>query len=57
MAKGKTAFDVLNFINSYDGCGDFNLLQFFIKNCNAIMETVKENEKLKITGIDLNIVQ
>lgn len=45
MAEGKTAFDVLNFINSYDGCGDSNSLQFFLKNCDAMMAVVRENEK------------
>ena len=45
MAGGKDATDVLNLINSFDGQGDANSLQFFLKNCDSILKIVKVDQK------------
>lgn len=42
---GKDAIDILNQIDSFDGHGDASSLQFFIKNCDAMMKVVKIAEK------------
>lgn len=47
----KNAFDVLNQIDSFDGHGDTNSLNFFLKSCDAMMKIVKETEKNKLAEL------
>lgn len=46
---GKDAFDVLSQIDSFDGHGGANSLNFFLKSCDAMMKIVKDTEKNNFT--------
>lgn len=48
---GKDAIDILSQIEPFDGYGDTNSLQYFLKNCDALMEVVKETEKTKLAKL------
>lgn len=51
MTEGKDAVDVLNLINCFDGYGDSNSLQFFLKNCDAVMKIVKNTQKDQLANL------
>ncbi len=48
---GKDAFDVLNQIDPFDGQGDANSLNFFLKSCDAMMKIVKDTEKANLAEL------
>ena len=48
---GKDAIEILSQIETFDGYGDSNSLQFFFKNCDAMMKVVKETEKNKLASL------
>lgn len=47
----KSAIDILSQIDSFDGHGDANSLNFFLKSCDAMMKIVKTTEKDRLAEL------